>query len=358
MKKNIIIKNWFIDKGMSDQNNKKQVRKQRKKRMSKVGPTGNTKDRAKAWVFTINNPEVDKHVKLIEKFKKEDDKINVEEYVFQMERGKKGTIHLQGYIKFTKKHTFNVVKDYIDKRCHLEKCRKINKSISYCCKCDTRIAGPYTNIENLEFRETIKDPLKDIELYEWQEDVVNIVNSEPDKRTIYWYYDEIGNTGKSALVKHLILNYGVIVLGGLKNDMFYALTKLIDDNKNIKNIVVDVPRAIKNKISMSAFEEIKNGVLFSGKYESKSIVFNNPNIIIFANFEPNYEKLSLDRWKVFNIEELMLDENMFNAIYAEKVSLGENNKNLESLILKRKRKRQETLGIVKCQMSKNKKIKK
>jgi len=54
-------------------------------------------------------------------------------------------------------------------------------------------------------------------------------------------------------------------------------------------------------ISYGAMEKIKNGFYMSSKYESKPIIRNCPHIICFANFEPDYDKLSQDRWKVHNI---------------------------------------------------------
>ena len=37
------------------------------------------------------------------------------------------------------------------------------------------------------------------------------------------------------------------------------------------------------------------------KYESKPICRNSPHVIIFANFEPDLDKLSNDRWIIKKI---------------------------------------------------------
>ena len=54
-------------------------------------------------------------------------------------------------------------------------------------------------------------------------------------------------------------------------------------------------------VSYGAIEKIKNGYYMCSKYESKPIIRNPPHIIIMANFEPDYEALSKDRWIVIAI---------------------------------------------------------
>jgi hypothetical protein len=54
----------------------------------------------------------------------------------------------------------------------------------------------------------------------------------------------------------------------------------------------------------SLCEHLKNGVLMSTKYESMSVQFAVPHVIIFANWEPDYTKWSPDRYDVTNLSEL------------------------------------------------------
>jgi hypothetical protein len=54
-------------------------------------------------------------------------------------------------------------------------------------------------------------------------------------------------------------------------------------------------------VNYGAIEQIKNGLLFSGKYEGGQCVFNQPHVIVFANAEPKEEQMSMDRWDIREI---------------------------------------------------------
>ena len=57
-------------------------------------------------------------------------------------------------------------------------------------------------------------------------------------------------------------------------------------------------RGYGNKISYDAIESIKNGLICNTKFETGYKAFGEVHIIVFANMEPDYEKLSEDRWEV------------------------------------------------------------
>ena len=48
-------------------------------------------------------------------------------------------------------------------------------------------------------------------------------------------------------------------------------------------------------------EDLKDGVLLSGKYQSVSKIFEVPHVIFFANVEPDYSKLSRDRYNIMKL---------------------------------------------------------
>ena len=63
------------------------------------------------------------------------------------------------------------------------------------------------------------------------------------------------------------------------------------------------------EINYDMLEGIKDGKLFTSKYDSQRIKVNTPNIVmVFSNDEPNTSKLAKDRWKLFFIENDQLKE--------------------------------------------------
>ena len=51
-------------------------------------------------------------------------------------------------------------------------------------------------------------------------------------------------------------------------------------------------------MNYEVIESVKNGVVFSTKYESQMKVFKTPHVIIMANFAPDESKMSSDRWDI------------------------------------------------------------
>lgn len=140
-------------------------------------------------------------------------------------------------------------------------------------------------------------PIKIIEnLRPWQAEIEQICLSEPDDRTIHWYWETDGNIGKSAFIKYMIVTHKALLCqGGKHSDIINLVFNTDMDRSNI--VLFDIPRANKGNISYSALECIKNGMVCNTKYETGVKVFNSPHIIIFANFPPeNPELLSNDRW--------------------------------------------------------------
>lgn len=267
----------------------------------KVSGLGNTKKprvRSRAWFFTWNNYTAVEMAQIHKKFTE----INGLSFAFQEETGKEGTKHLQGVIRF-KNPMGMAFQDEYSNKIHWERCRSWKKAIKYCTKRDTRSGKVLHNIAGLKVRKSIKDPLAGKELYAWQNKVLDILNKEPEDRLIYWIWDPRGNSGKSSLAKHLVLKRNALVVGGRARDAQFAIANLVNDEDNARDpdiVIFDIARSQLNKVSYVAIESIKNGMFFSSKYESGQCVFNVPHVLVFANAEPAYGNLSLDRWVIIN----------------------------------------------------------
>lgn len=256
---------------------------------SSTGKFGNTIQisPSKHWVFTLNH------------YTKENIDLlcsdsSIDQLSMQEETGESGTPHLQGYLKFkTKKRPLSVFGKHF--KAHWEKCKNVASAIEYTQKEDTRTGKQF--VRGMRIVRPLKC-LRREQLYEWQRDIVNQVEEIPDDRTINWLWEDIGNVGKSALVRYLVIKHGALLVSGKGADIKY----LISQQKQAPDIIIyDIPRTAECYINYTALEEVKNGVFCSSKYESKMFVMNPPHIFCFANFEPNYDAVSADRWRVKEI---------------------------------------------------------
>ncbi len=265
---------------------------------------GNTRrpSPSKHWCFTVNNYNSEDIIKIIGSIGSSGlDYGCSPKYIFQEETGENGTPHLQGYVNFDRKVRANCVFKWPRaKRIHWEKCRSPKHAINYCRKEQSRTGDVYSNIA---FPETLCIIDRD-SLRTWQKRVVAIVEGPRDPRKIYWFYDYIGNSGKTQLTKFLCSTSDALVLSGKSADMKYGVISYIGKHNGCapKIIIFDIPRSSKDFISYQGIEEVKNGIFFSGKYESDMCLYNPPHVICFANDLPCLEKLSMDRWAIKEIK--------------------------------------------------------
>lgn len=131
-----------------------------------------------------------------------------------------------------------------------------------------------------------------IDLRIWQKELVEELLCPPDYRKVVWYIDRKGNNGKTTLARFLVANHKAFYcINGKTADVAHAY--------NGERIVLfDLPRTSENGVNYHVIEALKNGMLFSGKYESKTKVFDIPHVVVFSNFAPDKSALSADRWDI------------------------------------------------------------
>lgn len=254
---------------------------------SQAEPGGNTKppdsNQLYRWIITMKKSEEETASQLSQELK-----VFCKNFTFQLEKGEGGFVHWQIYISLKDKQRFSTVKNLFPAVAHIEPCRDGWKAEAYCRKNDTREEGPWT--EKSTFLKTIE------KLYPWQKDVEKACKEEPDGRTINWYWEESGNVGKTAFCKYMAIKHKATILG---NGAFKDIAHCIGDEPKI--VMFNITRDLEERFNYSAVEAIKDGLIFSGKYESQTKIFNCPHVYIFSNFEPRLSAMSLDRWKVMKI---------------------------------------------------------
>jgi hypothetical protein len=246
------------------------------------------------WCFTYNNySETDIlliKTRLLEICKR---------FIFEREIGESGTPHLQGFIELKKAMRWTEFN--LPDKIHWEKCNNAEASILYCQK-DYQ-AGISKDIYFSGLM--VKRPLKLINPNrKYQIEILDIIKNEPDERKIYWFFEKIGNVGKSQFTKYLVSkNNAIFIDEGKKTDLMNTCLSKYNEGHDMNLFVLDIPRGNKNNCSYKSIESIKCGLIYSPKYEGGQAIFNSPHIIIFSNYPPDIHNLSKDRWEIFEIQD-------------------------------------------------------
>lgn len=130
---------------------------------------------------------------------------------------------------------------------------------------------------------------------DWQKKIVDLVAAEPDARKIHWYVDPVGGKGKSYLARYLVCEKDAFYTqGGKHADIIYGYQRQ-------RIVIFDLCRDVEGYVPYSVMETLKNGIMFSSKYNSNMSTFPIPHVLVFANFDPDRSKLSADRWDIVNL---------------------------------------------------------
>lgn len=308
-------------------------------------PPKRTDHPAKRWCFTLNNYSEDELARIGECINSTD----VHCGVVGKEVGDSGTPHLQGFIHLRKKVRFNGIKAIVGSRAHVEKARGTDAdNEKYCTKdgdvpfrngeftsssdkggaaCGfgerviqlirkrkndvpvsdimeqpeefgiyirarahiEKIAGDQKNDERIA---TFRARYSNTVWRRWQHRLLQEMAGKPDERKIIWYNDPVGNRGKTFLSKYLVCVGGAVRFeNGRSTDIKHAW-------RGERVCIFDLSRSQQDHINYEVIESVKNGVCFSGKYESTSKMYEIPHVVVFANWPPDEAKMSSDRWDV------------------------------------------------------------
>ena len=255
---------------------------------TKIPPKSSQAHQLLHWCFTFNN-YVPEDIETLETLFKH----LCHKYCFQEETGAEGTQHLQGVISLKKRMRWTEFG--LPKQIHWEGCKSLTKAYLYCSKLDTRTGQVFS------FNYKCPKPLKLITpSYDWQLEILDIIKQEPDERKVHWYWSVEGGVGKSQFAKYLVAKHKAIFFEeGKKADIMKLVFDTDMDCCDL--IIVDVPRDNGNNVSYKSIESIKNGMIYSSKYEGGYKLFNSPHLIVFANKPPETERLSADRWVITQI---------------------------------------------------------
>ncbi|KAK3108209.1 hypothetical protein FSP39_003242 [Pinctada imbricata] len=132
-----------------------------------------------------------------------------------------------------------------------------------------------------------RDP---IILRHWQRLVLNLLLTKQNDREVIWVTDKLGGEGKSTLAKYICTTRNAMYsTNATTSDFAYAY-------REEPIVIFDFVRDEKSKVNYGLMEQLKNGMLFSPKYMSTVKKFDSVRICCFANFYPDFNQMSQDRW--------------------------------------------------------------
>jgi len=138
----------------------------------------------------------------------------------------------------------------------------------------------------------------------WEQTLDRIITEhehERDHRTIHWFHDSIGESGKTVNAKQLVFEHNAFyTTGGKSTDIYHAY--------QLEPIVILNICASQNQECLEhlykILEEFKDGIFTSGKYGSTTKIFKSPLVIVFSNTAPDETKMKQNRLVVHDIVKL------------------------------------------------------
>lgn len=290
------------------------------------------------WVFTLNNYN-DEDEATIQAL------AGVDYLVYGRETGEAGTPHLQGFISFTNRKRFLQVRNLLGGRAHVERMLgTANQAATYCKKDGDffEVGTPPTTEPGPQW-ERVRDwalayyqehqtvpPERDVARewpghyirysrallsfirhscprpvletaapLPWQQQLIDELNGVPDDRTVLFYVDSDGGKGKTWLMRYLLSSDpdSVQVLSVAKRD---DIAHAVDETKKI--FLFNVPRGGMMYLQYTILEQLKDRMVFSPKYNSRTKILALSHVVVFCNEPPDETKMSLDRYDIRILE--------------------------------------------------------
>ena len=195
---------------------------------------------------------------------------------------------------------------------------------TYAMKDETRFPGSCVMAEKTLYKgqdvmcvETDPTPM--------QKFILDRMKETPDARKITWFFNKSGKVGKTALMKYLVHKH---MATSIPIGTAGQMKQCVATAEETGTYFVDLPRTRGMNENMrdiySTIEEIKNGFIQGCMYGKFTVnMMMPPHVFIMANELPNVDLLSLDRWEVYNVQDLHSDPIHMSRREVEQAYRGE-----------------------------------
>lgn len=153
--------------------------------------------------------------------------------------------------------------------------------------------GDFPGIEKaFQLRKKVGLMILHFKPYGWQLDFLKLVSGRPNFRTINWWFERLGKSGKNTIAQWLMATQPTkfFAIQGLSKvaDVAEQLKNALHDGWDGHCIIINLPRIFEDKDYIATcLEVIKDGLISSTKYSGRTMVFNPPHVVVFANWPFN-----------------------------------------------------------------------
>lgn len=147
--------------------------------------------------------------------------------------------------------------------------------------------------------------------YPWQKDFWELLQQDPDNRTVRWIADPPGKSGKTRFAKWACLMHPdkCVMLNnvGKISDFAMNMQTFWSNGWRGDTVFLNLSRSYCDRTQIyEAVEIISDGYITCTKYTGGVVWLPKMHVVVLANFLPQLEKLSEDRWDLFEIREQLL----------------------------------------------------
>lgn len=174
--------------------------------------------------------------------------------------------------------------------------------------------------------------------YPWQKKMKDIIFSRPTSRQVYWIYDDKGDNGKNAFCEwaskmHSDKTIYMTDIGAIR-DFSKNLQNFYEKSWSGDTLLINLTREFEERKHIyRACEMALDKYVTCTKYEGGGFWLNKMHVIVYANFPPMVDKMSKDRWVIYEIDKSSRDmEHKHWSVYkdAHKNVITNANSNLHS----------------------------
>lgn len=166
--------------------------------------------------------------------------------------------------------------------------------LSFLAEHKSKLLNMYNVVKEQQDHKQLEKEINEIELWDNQKIMQEVLDTTEPGRQIPCFIDTEGGLGKSTFQDWLHFNRDhQEFTNATTKDIAYAY-------HGAKNVTFNYSRATDmSKINYQVVENLLDGKVFSSKYESGMKRFKKPLVSIFCNADPDFSKMSKDRWIIY-----------------------------------------------------------